>query len=63
MSLGEIVWLALIAVGTVYQIPLANSIAEMLGMLTGGVIIGILPIYIGRRLKRKNTLEEKENEI
>lgn len=60
MSLGEIIWLALIVVYTVYQIPVANSIPEMLGILTGGVIIGIVPICIGRKLKRKNTLEERE---
>lgn len=60
MSLGEVIWLALIAVGTIYQLPLANSIAEMFGMLTGGIIIGIVPIYVGRKFKRKNTLEEKK---
>ena len=58
MSLGEILWLALIAVGTIYQLPIANSIPEILGMLTGGLIIGILPIYIGRKLKRRNISEE-----
>lgn len=63
MSLGEIIWLVLIAAGTIYQLPLANSTAEMLGMLTGGVIIGFVPIYIGRKLKRKNTLERIENEV
>ena len=54
MSLGEIIWLALIAAGTIYQIPVANSIPEIFGMLTAGAIIGFLPIYIGRKLKRKN---------
>ena len=56
MSLGEIIWLALIAVYTIYQIPFANSMPEMLGMLTTGVIIGILPIYIGRKLKQRKAL-------
>ena len=59
MSLGEIIWVALIVVYTIsFASDFANSTAEMLGILTGGVIIGIVPIYIGRKLKRKNTLKE-----
>lgn len=52
MSLGEIGWLAIITIYTIYQIPFANSVPEMLGRLTAGSIMGILPIYIGRKLKK-----------
>lgn len=50
MSLGEIIWLLIIASAT---IPLANDIYEMFGMLMGGIFLGIISIYIGRKWKRK----------
>lgn len=58
MNLGEIVWLVLIAIYTIHQIPFANSMPEILGRLTAGVIMGILPIYIGRKLKKKESIGE-----
>lgn len=60
MSLGEIVWLVLIAIYTIYQMPFATSMPEMLGRLTAGAIMGILPIYIGRRLKKSKSIEEEK---
>jgi len=61
MSLGEIIWLALIVVYTIYQIPSANGIYEILGMLIGGIILGILPIYIGRKLEQRKAFEDNKN--
>ncbi len=56
MSLRETLWLLLIAGYTIYQIPSTGDMYEMLGMLTAGVLIGILPIYIGRKLEKKKAL-------
>ena len=40
--------------------PFATSMPEMLGRLTAGAIMGILPIYIGRRLKKSKSIEEEK---
>ena len=56
MSLMETLWVLLIAGYTIYQIPSADGIYEMLGMLIGGILVGFLPIYIGRKLKKRKAL-------
>ena len=54
MDFKEMLWIVFVSVYTIYRISFASSIAYALGVLVGGAVIGFLPIYILRKLRKKN---------
>ena len=59
MDFKEMLWIVFVSVYTIYRISFASSIAYALGVLVGGAVIGFLPIYILRKLKKKKKNRRK----
>ena len=57
MNTKEKIWLGFVLVYTMYRVSFANTVANALGVLVAGGVLGFLPIYIGRRLRRRTTEE------
>ena len=56
MTIREKAWLGFVLVYTIYQMMSASTIAYALGVLIAGAVLGFLPIYIGRRLRKRTVI-------
>ena len=56
MNTKEKIWLGFVLVYTIYRMLSASTIGYALGVLIAGAALGFLPIYIGRRLRKRTVI-------